>query len=265
MTGDDARLAPAPPPWREVFAGARGRLTTGLLLLEALVAIQILVVATVMPAVRDDLGGLQLYGWTFSASGLGQFARLIGRTVLPGGTVVGVEIDPAQLGRARELAAADGEDRLVDFRQGDAGALPLRPDEWQSFDLVHTRFVLEHVADPLSIVRQMVRAARPGEVVTAGDPLLTLIDPDDLWVRADLAESYIDRIKIGDTLTVRLPSGDEREGTVFYRGVDADFATQRDVSRTKRDIKTFEIRLRVDNTDRRLAVGMTAYVVLPTP
>jgi HlyD family secretion protein len=50
---------------------------------------------------------------------------------------------------------------------------------------------------------------------------------------------------------------------VFYRGVDAGFATQRDVSRTKRDIKTFEIRLRCDNTERRLAVGMTAYVSLP--
>jgi hypothetical protein len=35
------------------------------------------------------------------------------------------------------------------------------------------------------------------------------------------------------------------------------------VSRTKRDIRTFEIRLRVDNTDRRLALGMTAYVILP--
>jgi len=65
-----------PARWREVFAGARGRLTTGLLLLEALVAMQILVVATVMPAVRDELGDLQLYGWTFSASGLGQFAAI---------------------------------------------------------------------------------------------------------------------------------------------------------------------------------------------
>jgi HlyD family secretion protein len=64
-------------------------------------------------------------------------------------------------------------------------------------------------------------------------------------------------------MTVRLPSGVEREGTVIYRGVDASFATQRDVSRTKRDIKTFEVRLRVDNSDRRLALGMTAYVVLP--
>ena len=62
---------------------------------------------------------------------------------------------------------------------------------------------------------------------------------------------------------VRLPSGAELDGVVFYRGVDAGFATQRDVSRTKRDIKTFEVRLRCDNKDRRLAVGMTAYVLLP--
>ena len=110
-----------------------------------------------------------------------------------------------------------------------------------------------------------VRAVRMGEVVNPGQPVVTVINQDDLWVRVDVEESYIDRVRIGDKLTVRLPSGVEREGTVFYRGADASFATQRDVSRTKRDIKTFEIRLRVDNADRRLAVGMTAYVELPTP
>ena len=108
-----------------------------------------------------------------------------------------------------------------------------------------------------------VRAARVGEIVSPGQPIVTLINPDDLWVRADVEESYIDRVRMGDTLTVRLPSGVERQGTVVFRGVDAGFATQRDVSRTKRDIKTFEVRLRVDNADRRLAVGMTAYVLMP--
>jgi HlyD family secretion protein len=108
-----------------------------------------------------------------------------------------------------------------------------------------------------------VRAARQGEVVTAGQPIVTIINPDDLWVRADVEETYIDRIRLGDHLRVRLPSGAELQGAVFYKAADAGFATQRDVSRTKRDIKTFEIRLRVDNHERRLAVGMTAYVMLP--
>ena len=107
------------------------------------------------------------------------------------------------------------------------------------------------------------RAALAGEVVNPGQAIVTLINQDNLWVRADVEETYIDRIHLGDKLTVRLPSGTERDGTVFYRSVDADYATQRDVSRTKRDIKTFEIRLHCNNADRSLAVGMTAYVQLP--
>jgi len=107
------------------------------------------------------------------------------------------------------------------------------------------------------------RAALQGEVLNPGQAIVTLINQDDLWVRADVEESYINEIRLGDKLPVTLPSGAVREGTVFYRGADAEYATQRDVSRTKRDIKTFEIRLRCDNQDRALAVGMTAYVELP--
>jgi HlyD family secretion protein len=107
------------------------------------------------------------------------------------------------------------------------------------------------------------RAALQGEVVNPGQAIVTLINQDDLWVRADVEETYVDRIHLGDKLQVKLPSGATREGTVFYRRIDADYATQRDVSRTKRDIKTFEIRLRCDNRDRSLAVGMTAYIELP--
>jgi len=65
-----------PTPWREVFQGRRGRLTIGLLLLEALVAMEALVVTTILPDVRDDLGNVQLYGWTFSAFALATFASI---------------------------------------------------------------------------------------------------------------------------------------------------------------------------------------------
>jgi HlyD family secretion protein len=107
--------------------------------------------------------------------------------------------------------------------------------------------------------------ARQGEVVSIAQPILEIINPDDLWVRVDVEETYIDRVHLGEKMRVRLPSGAEREGTVFYRGVDADYATQRDVGRTKRDIKTFEFRLRVDNSDRSLWPGLTAYVDVPLP
>jgi MFS family permease len=66
----------APPRWRELFVGARGRLTTGLLILEALVAVEIMIVATILPAVEEDLHGLALYGWNFAALTLASFGAV---------------------------------------------------------------------------------------------------------------------------------------------------------------------------------------------
>ena len=59
------------------------------------------------------------------------------------------------------------------------------------------------------------RAALQGEVVTPGQGIVTLIDPGRLWVRADVEETYIDRIRLGDPLPVRLPSGARRQGNGF--------------------------------------------------
>ncbi|MDQ2931849.1 MAG: efflux RND transporter periplasmic adaptor subunit [Gemmatimonadota bacterium] len=160
-----------------------------------------------------------------------------------------------ELARGQEEQVAMKRSALVGAKQqrAAAAAQTAKADVRLGYTEIHSP--LNGVVD--------VRAVRAGEVVAAGAPIMTLINPDDLWVRADVEESYISRIKLGDHLKVRLPSGETVDGTVFFRGVDAGFATQRDVSRTKRDIKTFEIRLRVDNKNRRLATGMTAYVLLP--
>jgi len=109
-----------------------------------------------------------------------------------------------------------------------------------------------------------VRVAKQGEVVAQGSPIVVLVDIDDLWVRADVEESYIDSIQFGQKLQVQLPSGEMRDGEVFFKGVEGDYATQRDVSRTKRDIKTFAIKVSLPNSDRRLFTGMTATVLLPS-
>jgi HlyD family secretion protein len=110
-----------------------------------------------------------------------------------------------------------------------------------------------------------VRVARQGESVQAGGPIVTILDINHLWVQADVEETYISQIAFGQKLHVRLPSGNEITGTVFFKGVEGDFATQRDVSRTKRDIKTFEIKVSIPNEKRKLFEGMTAYVLLPRP
>src|SRR3954447_21256757 len=98
-------------------------------------------------------------------SGLGQFTRAMARAASHG-KAVGIERNEEQLALARRLAAEDGEAELVEFRQGDVLGAEL---EWGTYDLAHTRFVLEHVPDPLRVVKTMVRAVRPGGRVILAD------------------------------------------------------------------------------------------------
>lgn len=60
-----------------VWAPARRRLTAGLVLTITLVAFESLAIATVMPVVSDDLGGLGLYGWVFSGFFLGNLLGIV--------------------------------------------------------------------------------------------------------------------------------------------------------------------------------------------
>jgi HlyD family secretion protein len=107
-----------------------------------------------------------------------------------------------------------------------------------------------------------VRAARQGEVVNIGAPIVTIVDLNDTWVRAAIPETYADHIGYGDVLKVRLPGGTVTTGKVFFKGVEGDFATQRDVSRMKRDIKTIVLKVRLDNPKGAYVPGMTAEVLV---
>jgi len=107
-----------------------------------------------------------------------------------------------------------------------------------------------------------VRAAREGEYLGAGQPIVSLVDFTDTWVRAAIPETDSDHIGIGETLRIRLPGGTMTSGKVFYKSAEADFATQRDVSRRKRDIKTIVLKVRLDNPNDAYVPGMTADVLV---
>ena len=108
----------------------------------------------------------------------------------------------------------------------------------------------------------LVRAARQGEVVNPGQAIVTIVDLSDTWVRAAIPETDADHIGLGDTLRIRLPGGTVVPGRVFYKAAEADFATQRDVSRRKRDIKTIVLKVRLDNPNGAYVPGMTAEVLI---
>jgi len=111
--------------------------------------------------------------------------------------------------------------------------------------------------------RVNVRAARQGEVVAAGAAIVTIMDLTQTWVYAPLPETQADAVQLGDSLRVVMPSGATLQGKVINKAAEADFATQRDVGARKRDIKTVQLKLLIDNPGERFVPGMIAEVDIP--
>jgi multidrug resistance efflux pump len=108
-----------------------------------------------------------------------------------------------------------------------------------------------------------VWAARQGEVVTVGAPIVTIMDLSQTWVYAPLPETQADSVQLGDSLRVVMPSGDTLQGKVIAKSAEGDFATQRDVNSMKRDIRTIQLKLLIPNPGEKFVPGMTAYVYIP--
>jgi multidrug resistance efflux pump len=108
-----------------------------------------------------------------------------------------------------------------------------------------------------------VRAAREGEVVNVGTPIVTIVDLTETWVYASIPETQEQLVKLGDTLAIRMPGGERISGKVIAKAAETDFATQRDYSRTKRDIRTVRLKLLIPNPQETYVPGMTAEVLLP--
>jgi arsenite methyltransferase len=116
-------------------------------------------------------------------SGAGIDSLIAARMVGPSGQVIGVDMTPAMLERARTSAATMGATN-VKFREGYAEALPVE-DGWA--DVVISNGVLNLFPDKLGGLHEMARVLRAGGRLQIGDILVQTAVPDgakrniDLW------------------------------------------------------------------------------------
>src|SRR6187200_575773 len=125
-----------------------------------------------------------------------------------------------------------------------------------------------------SIIDQMViyapvasqvyqRNVEPGEYVSPGVPLVTLVDLGDLWIHFDLREDLIKSLKVGDRFSVRIPALADRSITVEVKliATKGEYASWRATRATGDfDLRTFSIRAYPVDKVAGLRPGMSAYV-----
>lgn len=105
-----------------------------------------------------------------------------------------------------------------------------------------------------------LRAYEPGEFVPAGSTVLTIVDLENIWLRVDMEETAVSRVKLGDIVKIKADSLAEKgfAGRVTEINSEGEFATQRDVKRGRQDIKTFRVKVKIDEPKGLLKQGMTA-------
>ncbi|CAH2405780.1 HlyD family secretion protein [Mesorhizobium escarrei] len=128
-----------------------------------------------------------------------------------------------------------------------------------------------------SIIDQMVvyapvasqvyqRNVEPGEFVSPGVPLITLVDLHDLWVHFDLREDLVKTLKLGDRFDVRIPALGDRKITLEVRliATKGEYASWRATRATGDfDLRTFSIRAYPVDKAPELRPGMSAYLEWP--
>lgn len=98
------------------------------------------------------------------------------------GAVIGVDMTPSMLAKARAAAAASGRSN-VEFRAGLAESLPVE-DGWA--DVVISNGVLNLVPDKARALREMYRVLTPGGRLQIGDIIVERAVPENAKERIDL-------------------------------------------------------------------------------
>jgi HlyD family secretion protein len=131
-------------------------------------------------------------------------------------------------------------------------------------DIQAVQSIVDQMAVYAPIVAQIYqRNVEPGEYVSPGVPLVTLIDLADVWVHFDLREDLVKTLKVGDRFDVRVPALADRRITVEVKliATKGEYASWRATRATGDfDLRTFSIRAYPVAPVPELRPGMSAYL-----
>src|SRR6201995_1447444 len=131
-------------------------------------------------------------------------------------------------------------------------------------DIQSVQSVIDQLAVYAPVASQVYqRNVEPGEYVSPGVPLVTLIDLADVWIHFDLREDLVKTLKVGDRFDVRIPALDDRSVTVEVKliATKGEYASWRATRASGDfDLRTFSIRAYPVQPVPELRPGMSAYL-----
>ena len=128
-----------------------------------------------------------------------------------------------------------------------------------ALDVARTRLKEMVILSPLDgiVLRKNLEV---GEMANPGVPIITLMKPSDLWVRAYVPEEEVGRIKVGSRAQVAVDAYPARRfpGRITEIASEAEFTPRNVQTRKERVNLVFRIKIAVDNPEGILKPGMPA-------
>jgi HlyD family secretion protein len=110
--------------------------------------------------------------------------------------------------------------------------------------------------------RVFYRHVEPGQVVNAGTRILTLVGPEDLWVKVYVPETELDLVKLGGEALISVDAYPNQEfsGEVQYISNQAEFTPKNVQTREERTKTVYAVKVRITEGKDVLKAGMPADV-----
>ncbi|MCX7711915.1 MAG: efflux RND transporter periplasmic adaptor subunit [Clostridia bacterium] len=177
-----------------------------------------------------------------------------------------LEVSKQQLSIAKEGARSEdksGAQALVAQAIGMEQAAKSKLDQAEA-GLQEVRAYIKDtkIVSPIAGVATVVNA-HEGELVSTGMSIATISDLNKAWVEVKVKETDLEKIKIGQQVNVKIPSYSQNvfSGKVVRINQKPDFATKRATNDNGDfDILAFGVKIELDNKERVLRPGMTAFV-----
>jgi len=190
------------------------------------------------------------------------------RTLAEQGNAPQARLDQAtdalhETGRAVDQAKSAYEQAVTGYTREERAIAKANVEKAEA-DIQSVQSIIDQLVVYAPVASQVYqRNVEPGEYVSPGVPLVTLINLADVWVHFDLREDLIKNLKVGDKFDVRIPALNDRSVTVVVKliATKGEYASWRATRASGDfDLRTFSIRAYPVQPIPELRPGMSAYL-----
>lgn len=132
-----------------------------------------------------------------------------------------------------------------------------------SVDLIRRRIRDAAIVSPCrGVVSE--RYVEPGELLSVGSILFSIIDLQDMWIMAYVSEKNLGKVKLGQAAAVSVDSfpGRTFPGKVIFISPEAEFTPKNIQTKEERVKLVYGVKVELDNREELLKPGMPADVTI---